>query len=57
MVVVLSNGEAGMKRVSAYAANATFADLTGHIGEPVVTDADGFAEFPAPAGSLSVWAC
>lgn len=56
LVVVLSNGEAGIKRMNAYAANATFADLTGHIGDAVVTDAEGFAEFPCPAGSLSVWA-
>jgi alpha-amylase len=56
LVVVLSNGEAGIKRMNAYAANATFADLTGHISEAVVTDAEGFAEFPCPAGSLSVWA-
>jgi alpha-amylase len=56
LVVVMSNGEAGMKRINAYAANATFGDLTEHIKELIVTDGEGFADFPCPAGSLTVWA-
>jgi alpha-amylase len=56
LVVVMSNGEAGMRRINAYAANATFGDLTEHIKELIVTDGEGFADFPCPAGSLTVWA-
>lgn len=56
LVVVITNGDAGTKRVNAYAKNATFKDLTGHIAEEIKTDAEGFAEFKCPAGSLSIWA-
>lgn len=56
LVVVMANGEAGMKRLNAYAKNATFKDLTGHIKDEIKTDAEGMAEFRCPAGSLSIWA-
>jgi alpha-amylase len=56
LVVVMSNGEAGVKRLNAYAPNATFGDLTGGVAETIVTDGHGLADFTCPAGSLAVWA-
>ena len=55
MVVVLSTGEATSKRLNACAPNARFRDALGHVDAIVETDAEGMAEFPAPAGSLAVW--
>lgn len=55
MVVVMTNGEAGSKRVNAFAKEAAFVDRTGHIKEEVRTDGEGWAEFPCPPGSLSIW--
>lgn len=56
LVVVMTNGDAGTKTVKAYAKNATFKDLTGHIPDEIKTNEDGVAEFRCPAGSLSIWA-
>ena len=55
MVVVLCNGEGGSKRVNAFAKEASFVDRTGHNKDEVKTDGEGWAEFSAPAGSLSIW--
>ena len=56
LVVIMSNGETGPKRLNAYAKNGTFKDLTGHHGDAEIkTDEEGFAEFTCPAGKLSVW--
>jgi alpha-amylase len=55
MVVLMSSGEAGTKRIETTKPNAVFRDATGHITEPVRTDDTGAAEFSCPAGSLSVW--
>jgi alpha-amylase len=55
MVVLMSNGDAGQKRIETGRPNAEFHDVTGHIPEPISTDGDGAAEFRCPAGSLSVW--
>jgi alpha-amylase len=55
MVVMMSNGDAGTKRIETQKPNASFRDCTGHVTEPVHTDAQGAAEFTCPAGSLSVW--
>jgi alpha-amylase len=55
MVVVMSNGEAGVKRVETGKPNATFKDCTGHDPSEITTGEDGVAEFRCPAGSLSVW--
>lgn len=56
LVVVMSSADASAKRVQSYAANAQFKDLTGHIDGQIQTDAEGWADFSCPAGSLSVWA-
>ncbi|MDB4972167.1 MAG: alpha-amylase [Myxococcaceae bacterium] len=55
MVVLLSNGDAGQKRIETGKPNAQFKDCTGHDGETISTDESGAADFRCPAGSLSVW--
>jgi alpha-amylase len=55
MVVVMSNGDAGEKRVETQKPNATFRDCTGHAAHEITTDESGAATFTCPAGSLSVW--
>ena len=55
MVVLMSNGEAGTKRIETGKPNAEFRDCTGHDGEAIHSDDAGSAEFRCPAGSLSVW--
>lgn len=35
--------------------HTTFLDITGHLSEGITTNADGWAEFRCPGGSLSVW--
>jgi len=55
LVVLMSSGDAGTKRIETGKPNATFKDCTGHDGEDITTDESGAAEFRCPAGSLSVW--
>jgi alpha-amylase len=55
MVVLMSNGEAGVKRMKTFYGEHTFRDVTGHWPEPVTTDANGEGEFKCPAGKVSVW--
>ncbi|HEX5657184.1 MAG TPA: alpha-amylase [Polyangiales bacterium] len=55
MVVLMSNGEAGSKRIETTKPNATFKDCTGHDPDAISTDENGAADFRCPAGSLSVW--
>ncbi len=54
MAVVLTNGDSGMKRMR-LAANADYRDATEHKEAVIRTDNEGWADFPCPAGSLSVW--
>ncbi|MET0339505.1 MAG: alpha-amylase [Polyangiales bacterium] len=55
MVVVMSSADDATKRIETCKPRSTFRDATGHIEAQVETDDDGVAEFPCPAGSLSVW--
>ena len=55
MVVLMSNGDEGHKRVETGKPNAKFNDCTGHHQEPITTDEQGAADFHCPAGSVSVW--
>lgn len=55
MAVVMSTGETGTKRMNTTRPDTTYHDVTGHIEEKITTDANGEADFPCPAGSLSVW--
>jgi alpha-amylase len=55
MVVVMSNGDDGWKRLQAFAKNAVFRDLTGHIKDEVRTDDNGEGDFRCNGRSLSIW--
>lgn len=55
MAVLMSNGDAGRKRMTTHQPNATYRDLTNHVPEPVTTDAAGEAEFTCAPGKLSIW--
>ncbi|NJM96917.1 MAG: alpha-amylase [Phormidesmis sp. RL_2_1] len=55
MAVVLSNGAAGTKRMTVGWPHRQYIDVTGHIDQPIITDLQGWADFPCQAGSVSVW--
>lgn len=55
MAVVLSNGAEGAKRMNIGHAKRTYVDITEQVGEPIVTDEEGWADFRCNAGSVSVW--
>ncbi|MGL4609713.1 MAG: alpha-amylase [Trueperaceae bacterium] len=54
MAVLLSNGDAGTKRMQARP-NQTYIDCTEHLQETITTDNEGWGEFKCKAGSVSVW--
>ncbi len=56
LVVLMSTGEKGVKRMKTFRGKHTYRDLTGHWGEPITTDDNGEAEFICPAGKVSIWA-
>ncbi len=55
VVVLMSNGDAGVSRVATGTPNAEFRDTTGSCPDPLRADADGAAEFRCPAGGVSIW--
>lgn len=55
MAVVMTNGSTGRKRMNTFRPNARFRDRTGHFAHRVTADGSGWAEFPCPEGSVSVW--
>lgn len=55
MAVLLSDGPEGSKWMNVARPNTRFIDFTGHIKEPVQTNADGWGEFRCNGGSVSVW--
>jgi alpha-amylase len=55
MAVVLGNGGEGRKWMNTFRPGGRFRDATGHIGDAIVANGDGWAEFRCPAGSVSVW--
>jgi alpha-amylase len=55
MAVVMSNAEAGEKRMSVGQPNCTYVDITGQIDDVVMTEEEGWATFGCQAGSVSVW--
>jgi alpha-amylase len=55
LAVLLSDGPAGAKWMNAGTPHTRFLDITGHLSEAITTNADGWAEFHCPGGSLSVW--
>jgi alpha-amylase len=55
LAVLMSDGPAGRKWMEVARPAATFVDITGHVAEPVVANADGWGEFRCNGGSVSVW--
>jgi alpha-amylase len=55
LAVLMSSGSDGFKWMEAGKKNTYFADITGHISEPVFTNEYGWALFRCRAGSVSVW--
>ncbi len=55
MAVVLSNGDAGWKRMRLGMPGQVFSDLLGNRRETVTVDADGFGTFPVNSRSVSLW--
>lgn len=55
MAVVLSNGDNGHKWMEVGQPHQVYIDITEHISDSVITNDEGWAEFPCLAGSVSVW--
>jgi alpha-amylase len=55
LAVIMSNSLDGFKWMDVQRRMATFTDITGHVNEPVQTNADGWGEFRCPGGKVSVW--
>ena len=55
LAVLMSDGKAGQKWMEVGKPHTSYRDLTGHIREAITTNADGWAEWLCPAGSVSVW--
>lgn len=55
LVVIMSNGKDGFKKVQAFANNARFRDITGAIKEEIRTDDKGMGEFRCMGGRVSIW--
>ena len=56
MAVVLSDKSGGTKCMGTRRPEGTrFRDVTGHVQDVVVVNADGYGEFRCNGGSVSVW--
>lgn len=55
LAVIMTNSEAGYKKMQLLTKNTKLRDLTGHIEDEITTDGDGWAEFRCNARSVSVW--
>jgi alpha-amylase len=55
LAVLMSAGDAGHKWMEVGKPHTLFRDLSGHIREPIRTNADGWAEWRCPGRSVSVW--
>jgi len=55
LAVVLSNGDAGTKRMETSRPGHEFYDALGNIKDTITTDENGWADFRCNAGSVSVW--
>lgn len=55
LAVLMSNGDAGSQWMDVRRPQCRFRDLTGHVGEIVTTNGDGWGEFRCNGGSVSVW--
>ncbi|WP_228289704.1 alpha-amylase [Shewanella cyperi] len=55
MAVIMSDGPGGSKWMNVGRTNKSFTDISGNHGATVVSNGDGWAEFPVNGGSYSVW--
>ncbi|MGC1524535.1 MAG: alpha-amylase [Phormidesmis sp.] len=55
IAVVMSNGDAGSKRMDVGHPNCAYIDATKQIDKAVTTDENGYGEFLCGAASVSVW--
>ena len=55
LAVLMSNGADGYKWMKVGQPGAVYRDITGHLGESVVTNEYGWGEFRCKGGSVSVW--
>ena len=55
LAVVLSNGEAGSKRMPTGKAKTRFLDVSNNIKDYIETDEEGFADFHCNTESVSLW--
>jgi alpha-amylase len=55
MAVVMTNGAEGNKWMNTFRPGARFRDVTGHVNDEIVADANGWANFRCPSRSVSVW--
>ena len=55
--VVLSNKDGNQKsmEIGLRYSGKTFYDFTGHLEDKITIDENGWADFPCPAGNVSVW--
>ncbi|TVQ59889.1 MAG: alpha-amylase [Phycisphaerales bacterium] len=55
IATLLSNGDAGRKRMRVPFGRRVYRDVTGGVPGTITTDDEGAAEFTCPAGGISVW--
>jgi len=55
MAAIMSDGPAGSKWMNVARVNKTFIDVTGNHSGEIISNNDGWAEFPVNGGSYSVW--
>lgn len=55
MAVLISNGDDGRTWMEVGQPETAYCDVTGHIGEAVITNRDGWGEFLCKGCSVSVW--
>jgi alpha-amylase len=55
MAVIMSNGQDGVKWMRVDRPSKQFVDITGHVKESILTNADGWGAFRCNGGSVSVW--
>jgi alpha-amylase len=55
MAVIMTDAGAGSKWMNVSRTNTSFVDVTGNRSDTVVSNGDGWANFPVNGGSHSVW--
>jgi alpha-amylase len=55
IAVIMSNGDAGVKRMATGKPSTQFFDVTHHVEDPILTDDHGIGEFLCKEKSVSVW--